>query len=133
MQALSAYLQTIRSALESFHPAAPAVVMLGAIFLSQYLVRRFIPGVWEWMANLPFPGGAHKPAVILLRKAWQALPSAGVGAFLGAFAYNGDTTAAVAGAIVALFAPVGHEMLKAAPSVPYRGGKPPAAEPGEQK
>lgn len=102
--------------------------MLGAIFGSQYLVRRFIPGVWEWMANLPFPGGSHKPAVDLTRKAWQALPSAATGAFLGAMSYKEDATAAILGAIVGLFAPVIHEAVKVSP-LPYKGGKPPAADP----
>ncbi len=126
-QQLVSYIVALREYLETFHVTIPAFVLLALVFGSQYLVRRYIPGVWEWMANWPFPGGAHKPAVILLRKAWQALPSAATGALLGAIAYGGDATAAVLGAIVALFAPVGHEAGKALP-IPYRGGKAPAAD-----
>jgi hypothetical protein len=129
MQELSAQLQTWRLALESFHPLAPATVLLVAIFGSQYLVRRFIPGVWEWMANLPFPGGIHKPLVALARKAWQAIPSAALGAFAASFAYGEDPYASIIGAILGLVAPIGHELAKANKSIPYRGGKPPAADP----
>jgi hypothetical protein len=125
------YLVFARTFLEKqFGLAAPAGVLVVLVFLSQYLVRRFAPNVWERMADLPFPGGAHKPAVALARKAWQALPSAVTGAFLGALAYKEDATAAVIGAVVALIAPVGHELIKASP-LPYRGGKPPAADPAE--
>jgi hypothetical protein len=128
MTQLAEYLVHARVWLETqVGVAAPAGALVALVFLSQYLVRRFIPGVWESMANLPFPGGAHKPAVALLRKAWQALPSAVTGAFLGALAYGDDATAAVIGAIVGLIAPVGHEAAKAMP-IPYQGGKPPAAE-----
>lgn len=128
MQVLTAHVQNLRVLLENVHPSLPALTLVALVFLSQYLVRRFIPGVWEWMANLPFPGGVHKPAVVLLRKAWQALPSAVSGAFLGSLAYGGDSTAEVLGAILALLAPVGHEIAKALP-IRYRGGKPPATTP----
>lgn len=110
-----------------FHPAAPAILLVGAIWLVNYLVRRFVPNLWERIANIPFPNGAHRPAVELARKAWQALPSVATGALLAAIS-TGDATNAVVGAILGLIAPVWHEALKALP-VPYRGGKAPAAEP----
>jgi hypothetical protein len=67
MTQLAEYLVHARVWLETqVGVAAPAGALVALVFLSQYLVRRFIPGVWESMANLPFPGGAHKPAVALL-------------------------------------------------------------------
>lgn len=128
MTQLPSYIVALRVYLETFHPALPAGILVAGIWLSNYLVRRFIPGIWERIANLPFPNGAHKPAVDLARKAWQALPSVATGAFLTAFTGSGSVTEAVFGAVLGLLAPVWHEALKALP-VPYRGGKAPAADP----
>lgn len=128
MQQLSEQLQQLRVFLEGVHPAVPAILMLVGIFGSQWAVRKFIPGVWEWCANLPFPGGAHKAPLALFRKAWQALPSAAIGAFLTALAYPGaNITDMVLGAICALLAPVFHEVVKALP-VPYTGATPSVRE-----
>ena len=129
MTQLLSHLQTLRATLEAFHPAVPAAILVALIWLSQYLVRRFAPNVWEWAANLPFPGGAHKPVLELARKVWQALPSIATGAFLTAFTGSGSITEAVFGAVLGALAPVWHEALKALPAVPYRGGRPPATNP----
>jgi hypothetical protein len=105
----------------------PAAILVACIWLTNYLVRRFLPTIWETIANIPFGGGIHRPAVELARKAWQALPSVATGALLAAIS-TGNATDAVVGAILGLIAPVWHEALKALP-VPYRGGKPPATTP----
>jgi hypothetical protein len=123
-------METVREFLESIHPAAPAAALILIVWVLQYLVRRFVPDAWERVANLPFPNGAHRPAVALARKAWQALPSTLLGAFIGALSGSGNATDAVVGALVSLGAPILHEVVKALP-VPYVGGKPPAADPVE--
>lgn len=127
-QQLASLILELRTYLESFHPALPAGILVAGIWLQNYLVRRFVPNLWESIANLPFRNGAHRPAVELARKAWQALPSVATGAFLAAMS-SGETTDAVVGAVLGLLAPVWHEALKALP-IPYQGGKPPAAATG---
>lgn len=127
MTQLTYYIFALRVFLEDIHTALPAAILVALIWGSQYLVRRFIPNAWEGMANLPFPNGVHRPALALARKAWQALPSIATGALLASLT-TGDTTDAVVGAILGALAPIWHEALKALP-VPYRGGKPPAADP----
>lgn len=120
LEQLRASIHALRLYLESWHPAAPAILLIGAIWLAQYLVRRFVPNIWERIANWP--------AASLFRKVWQALPSIAMGALLTSISGDGSITDAVFGAVAGALAPVLHEMLKAAP-IPYRGGKPPAADP----
>jgi hypothetical protein len=129
MMQLTSHINALRVYLETFHPALPAGLLVAAIWLANYLVRRFIPHVWETIANLPFPNGAHKPVLELARKVWQALPSIATGALLTSLTGNGGITEAVFGAVLGALAPVWHELLKALPVVPYRGGKPPATDP----
>ncbi len=119
-------MHALRATLEAFHPAAPGAILVALVWLSQYLVRRFLPNAWEKMADLPFNGA--RPAASTLRKVWQALPSIATGAFLTALTGDGSVTDAVLGAVLGALAPVWHEVLKALP-VPYVGGKPPAADP----
>ncbi len=125
MQQLVQFMHALRATLEAFHPAAPGAILVALVWLSQYLVRRFIPNAWEAMADLPFNGA--RPAATMMRKVWQALPSIATGAFLTALTGDGSITDAVLGAVLGALAPVWHELLKALP-VPYVGGKPPAAE-----
>lgn len=129
MQQFIEPIHAARAFLETeIHPNAPAFLLVVLTWAAQYLVRRFFPGAWETMANLPFPNGAHKPTLVLLRKAWQAAPSLATGALLSSLS-GGDATEAVLAALLNAFAPVWHEALKAIPQVPYVGGRPPAALP----
>lgn len=123
-------LEHARTFLESIHPLLPAALLVAVIWLSQWLVRRFAPNMWERIADLPFPAGIDvRPVVTLARKVWQALPSIALGAFLAALSGDGGATELVFGAVLGALAPVWHELLKAVPFVPYQGGKPPVTIP----
>lgn len=119
-----ASVHALRLYLETLWTPLPAVLLIVAIWLAQYLVRRFAPDVWESVANLPFNGA--RPAASVLRKAWQALPSVISGALVAALTGDGSFNDTFFGAVAGALAPVLHELLKAAP-VPYVGGAPPAA------
>lgn len=127
MTQLLSHLHALRVLLETFHPAAPSVILVALIWLSQWAVRRFVPDVWERIANWPFNGA--RPAATALRKVWQALPSIATGALLTSLSGSGSITEAVFGAVLGALAPAWHEVLKALPFVPYRGGKSPAVDP----
>lgn len=108
-------LQVAREYLAHVHPWLPAIVLIFVLWAPQAAIRRWLPDVWEVPANWPwrktFPE-LEAPA-LALRKAWQALPSVAVGAFLTAASAGFDTTDAVLGAVVALGAPALHELWKA--------------------
>jgi hypothetical protein len=119
-------LSTTKSWLDTQHPALFPLAMIAAIWLAQYAVRRWLPGVWEWAANILF-----RDSVVgfdkALRKIWQSIPSVLSGAVVLWMASGGSLTDALLGALLGAVAPSFHELLKAAP-IPYRGGKPPAAD-----
>src|SRR5690606_5392090 len=105
-------LEHARTFLESIHPALPAALLVAVIWLSQWLVRRFVPNIWERIADAPFPSGIDvKPVVLLARKVWQALPSIALGAFLASLSGDGGATELVFGAVLGAVAPVWHEVL----------------------
>lgn len=116
-----------RAWLAAIHPALPALVLIFAIWLPQWAIRRWLPQVWEAPVNVVFGGSDLSPALKGLRKAWQAIPSVAAAALLTSLSSGGDTWQAVTGAAIGLAAPAWHELLKALPAVPYRGGMPPAA------
>ena len=122
-------LTQIHDYLEKLNPMLPAAVLMLVIWLPQYLLRRFAPLVWEIPATLPFTWlGVDRGKLLILRKAWQALPSVALAAGLQALWTHGDAWQAVLGVAQGLLAPGWHELWKALP-VPYRGGIPPAADP----
>ncbi len=91
------------------------------LWFVQYLVRRYLPNLWERFANLgPFGSVDAGPVLMLARKAWQALPSAVAGAVVLAAMTGGDVHAAALGAIKGALAPLLHEVLKWSP-LPYQG------------
>lgn len=119
-----------RNWLAAQNPVLPAVVLMLVIWLPQWLIRRYLPNVWEIPATLPFDKfGVPREKLVLLRKAWQAVPSIALAALVQALWTKGDPLAAVLGAAQGALAPVWHEIWKAVPFVPYRGGMPPAADP----
>lgn len=105
-------------------PALPYAALPVAIWLATWAARRWWPGLWQWVARLGPVGTAAS-------KAWQAVPSALLGAALAATAGLNPQDVALAG-MVSLAAPLWHELLKAAtaavPWLPnYLGGAFPAA------
>ena len=95
------------------HPSLPWALLTIVIWLGAYLVRRYQPDLWRWMASVG-PEGGHVADV------WQALPSVLSGALVGAFATGGDYAGLWKGALSGTLAPLIHWALKKAP-VPYRG------------
>lgn len=123
----------IHTWLEHVNPQLPVAVLMLVIWLPQYLIRRFLPNVWEIPATLPFDFfHVDRNSLLLLRKAWQALPSVALGALLQSLWMHGDAWTAVLGAAQGLLAPALHELMKGLP-VPYQGGVPPAADPPGSK
>ena len=105
-----------REGLASIHPAAPLVALLIAIWIPQWAARRWFPGTWELLADLPFIKFAKLgPWLKRARKAWQAMPSAMAGAGMVALTTGGDASAAAVGALMGLGVPVWHEFLKKMP------------------
>lgn len=106
----------------NIHPLAPWVVLGGAIWLGQYLVRKYRPAWWERFA-LVGPENEN------LSKVWQALPSLVIGTAWTALSSGWDVKLMVFGALAGALAPLWHHILKATPNwlVPYRGGSFPAA------
>jgi hypothetical protein len=108
------------------HPAAPWCTIPVIAWLANWAIRTWLPTVWEWCATRI---GSER--TVMLRKAVQTLPSVVMGAIIVAFAQGGQYDLIVGGALVALGAPLWHELLKWAsaqvPGPTYLGGAWPAA------
>lgn len=126
METLMQLLAGLKAMLDGFNPALWPCVVVAALWVAQWAVRRWAPGVWEKMADLPFRNELTEFDK-RMRKVWQAIPSAVMGAVLFGLAGGGDIVDAAVGAVFALLAPIFHELLKKLP-IPYRGGTPPAAD-----
>lgn len=118
-----------RDYLAGLHPLAPWLALLEAIFLPQYLVRKYRPKWWEWAATFGWRVAPETTFVAMALKVWQGLPSVLAGALFTAYMSGGDPRAAFYGALVGAAAPLRHELLKRLPNsvVPYVGGSYPAA------
>src|SRR5262245_34402065 len=96
---MSELLVRLRDVLAQMHPMLPVAVLMLVIWLPQYLVRRFLPNLWEGTATLPFARfGVPQDKLVLLRKAWQALPSIALAALVQALWVKDDPLAAMWGA-----------------------------------
>ncbi len=120
-----AAIQSVWTWLElSFHPLAPWVVSIAIVFGVQWAIRKWMPSAWQVVADL---GPAGKKA----SKAWQALPSVMLGAIVVSLGTGADLKLTVIGALTALAAPLGHELLRwgtsKMPGPTYVGGSWPAA------
>jgi hypothetical protein len=116
-------LQYLKTLLDSVHPSLFLLTIAFALWGAQWAVRRWLPSVWEFAANLPWIdklslGEQLTRFDLAMRKAWQAVPSAVLGAVLMALATRGDLVDAGIGAAFGLLAPALHELLKALPG-PY--------------
>ncbi len=121
------FLSRAREALTAIHPLLPVVVLVAGLFTPQYLIRKFLPNLWEWAAQLPAKYLDWGKTAL---KLWQALPSIVLGAGIAALSIPGaDVWQQAWGALIGALAPVVHELLKLASGGKYRGGMPPAAEP----
>lgn len=115
------------------HPALPWVVMTAVIWLTALVARKIMPTKWEALARWPFGDADLKPAGMLAFKIWQGVPSVLAGAILAAATMRLDYGLLWKGALAGACAPILHELLKALPFVPYRGGPgdgPPGASGG---
>lgn len=93
-------------------PAAPWVILTFGIWFGAWLTRRYLPKVWDYMANL---GPENETAAHV----WQALPSLLAGALFEA-STTGDYATAWRGALVGAGAPLWHHLMKKSP-IPYTG------------
>jgi hypothetical protein len=91
----------------AIHPAAPWLLVAVIPFGINWTVRTWAPEVWQTIAELGPVGRAAS-------KAWQAIPSAIIGAIIVSLGTGADLKLAAVGALWALVAPVSHEILKAA-------------------
>jgi len=121
------YLVQAEQWLSAFHPAAPWVLLTVAIWLSQYLVRRYLPRAWEWIGTFGGRASGDTALGMLALRLWQGLPSVLAGALIGAYAEGGSYRGAFFGALAGAAAPVKHHLLKWAPFLSYVGGTFPAA------
>ncbi len=112
--------------LSSIDPSLPAAVLALWIFALVYLVRKFFPQHWELVANVIPVKVDSGMAMVTLRKLWQAIPAALLGATIPVLLTGGDVKLAASGALVGLVPPFAHEIAKWIPWIPYRGevGKP---------
>lgn len=135
MFAYLAHLSAARLWLADIHPWLPAVLLILAVWAPQWLVRKYRPKWWEYVATFGWRvvpaqfAPLIAPHVKAALKVWQALPSLLAGAMIGAVTTGGDPWGAVWGALIAALAPLKHEALKALPWLSYRGGSAPAASP----
>jgi len=106
------------------HPLAPWIAMVGLVFALVYSIRKWVPGVWQWAAN-------KGPIGVAASKCFQAAPSVLLGALIVSISTGADVKLTVIGAVTALAAPLGHEIMKWAsartPGPTYLGGSWPAA------
>lgn len=108
--------------LNAVDPVLPRALLVTAVFLLIYLLRKLFPRAWELFARaVPVAVVDPAPVLLLLSKLWQALPGAAFGAALLAFTSGGDVRASVKGAIGGALAAFAHEVLKAVPWIPYQG------------
>jgi hypothetical protein len=107
--------------LADIDPNLPAALLALWCFGAIYLVRKRWPTAWERFADLVPLRSDSGPLLAGLRKVWQTAPSVALGVAVPAILTGGNVGLAVKGALVALAAPLLHELAKAAPFVPYRG------------
>ena len=119
-------LEPIKTAAEwlsqNIDPSVPRALFVVTVLLVVYLVRKLFPRLWEGFARVvPVSVIDPKPLLLVLSKAWQAIPGTLIGAGLVALGAGGDIRSAVKGAAFGALAALAHEVLKAVPWVPYRG------------
>lgn len=112
---VASILHAAQASLETVHPAAPWAFLTLAVWLSVYVVRRYLPDAWAALEKF---GPVQAPASTV----FQALPSVMAGALAGVALTGGDYREAWKGAAAGALAPLVHHVLKALP-VPYRGAK----------
>jgi hypothetical protein len=120
-------MEALLNTLAGVHPLLPWSILTLAIWLGAYAVRKFAPALWRVPALLSLRDqllAAYPQAATLWELAWgvwQALPSVGAGALLGAWQLGTEPGAAWKGAIAGAIAPLWHHAAKALPWLPYLG------------
>lgn len=107
--------------LSAIDPILPRALLIASVLVIVYAFRKLFPGAWEWFARaVPVAVVDPAPVLLVLSKAWQALP----GALLGALTLGlstGQVVPAVKGAVFGALAALAHEIMKAVPWIPYQG------------
>lgn len=119
-------LETIKTAATwlsvNVDPSVPRALFVVAVLLTVLVIRKTLPRVWEAFARVvPVPVIDPHPLLLLVSKAWQALPGTLIGAGLAALGAGGDIRSELKGAAFGAVAALAHEVLKAVPWVPYVG------------
>lgn len=103
-------------------PAVPRALLVVAVLVVVYAVRKLFPRAWEEFARIvPVPRIDPAPVLLVLSKTWQALPGTLIGALTLALSTGGDPRASVKGAVFGALAALAHEIMKAVPWIPYQG------------
>lgn len=119
---------------ENIDPTVPRALFVVAVLIAVLLLRKAFPRAWEAFARVVHvPAFDAAPVIVVVNKAWQALP----GTLLGGVTLGlgtGDVKTGIKGAAFGALAALAHEVLKAVPWIPYQGqvgkkGLPPAVLP----
>jgi hypothetical protein len=116
------FLQRAIAQLAGIDPSAPWALLALCIFAVVYCLRKLFPVAWERFAHIGILANIDPmPVVAILRKLWQSVPGQLLGVAIGAIGSGGDVKAALLGALAGIVASLSHEILKAAPWIPYKG------------
>lgn len=97
--------------LKAIDPSLPRALFVALVFLTVMAWRKLLPESWIKFSNLvPVSDEDTSWFKATVRKAWQALPSALLGAVYGALGTGGDVLASLKLAALALLAPVIHDV-----------------------
>lgn len=103
-------------------------------FVAVYIIRKKFGPQWEKLASvIPALNFDLTPGLVILSKFVQALPSVLIAAAIGAATSGASLGPTLLAALAGLLAPLGHELIKAVPFIPYRGETGEAKLPGAPK
>ncbi len=105
------YFLPLYNALVAIDPSLPRALFVALVFATVLAWRKFWPTGWAKFSNLiPVTDEDTSWFKATLQKLWQALPAAVLGAIYGALGTGGDVWATVKLSLMALTAPVIHEV-----------------------
>ena len=111
MPRLLDYLNPAYAWLAALDPSLPRALFVALVFGTVLLWRKVSPGSWlKFSSLIPVSDEDTSWLQDTLRKLWQAVPAAVLGAVYGALGTGGDIGATVKLALLGLAAPVIHEV-----------------------
>ncbi len=111
MPKLLDYLLPAYNWLVAIDPSLPRALFVALVFVTVMAWRKLLPASWiKFSSLIPVSDEDTSWFKATLRKAWQALPSALLGAVYGALGTGGNVLASLKLAALALLAPVIHDV-----------------------